>query len=58
MNGLYEIRCPGCGLLLMAIRGRAEVKCRKCKSMVLIDTEKTRRAIVIANTKKIAKSAG
>lgn len=57
MKGLYEIRCPGCGLLLMAIRGRAEVKCRKCKSMVLIDTERAAMA-VIAGTEKSAKSAG
>ena len=48
MKKLEQIRCPRCGLLLMAVRGRAEVKCRKCKSIVLIDTEEQEKVRILA----------
>lgn len=34
-----EIRCPECGRKLMNLNGQAQVKCPKCKALVIADTE-------------------
>lgn len=43
---LEEVRCPGvlpngvkCNRRLADINGQAQIKCPKCKSMVIVDTE-------------------
>ena len=43
---LEEVRCPGtltdgtrCNRRLAAIKGQAQIKCPKCKSLVPIDTD-------------------
>lgn len=39
MPGLEQIRCPVCNRRLMDVKGQAQVKCPKCRSLVAIDTE-------------------
>lgn len=39
MHILEEVRCPSCNRKLMELSGQAQVKCSKCKSMVIVDTE-------------------
>ena len=34
-----EVRCPDCGRKLMYLNGQAQVKCPKCKALVIADTE-------------------
>lgn len=36
---LEEVRCPSCNRKLMELSGQAQVKCSKCKSLVIVDTE-------------------
>ena len=32
-----EVRCPNCNRKLGNVDGRAEIKCQKCKSLILFD---------------------
>ncbi len=36
---LEQVRCPGCNRRLADINGQAQIKCPKCKSLVIVDTE-------------------
>jgi LSD1 subclass zinc finger protein len=44
---LDEIRCPGCGRKLMELNGYAQVKCPKCKSMIVANITDTERKVYI-----------
>lgn len=48
---MIDIRCPKCGRKLMEIKGQAQVniKCAKCKSIVIIDTSKNKSDIRLPN---------
>lgn len=39
MQVLEQVRCPQCNRRLVDLRGRAEIRCPKCKALVEIDTE-------------------
>ena len=47
---LDEVRCPVCKRKLMELKGKAQVKCTKCKSLVAVDT--TERKIYIINERQ------
>ena len=47
---LEEIRCPSCNRKLGNVRGQAQIKCSKCKSLIHIDTDM--RKIYIKETPK------
>ena len=36
---LEEVRCPDCNRMLGLIKGQAEIRCPKCKSTWMIDTD-------------------
>lgn len=48
---LEEVRCPGCKRKLMELKGQAQVKCTKCKSLVAVDTE-ARKVYIIQERRK------
>ena len=39
MQILEQIRCPRCHTRLADVKGQAQIKCRKCKALVEVDTE-------------------
>ncbi len=43
---LDEVRCPGCKRKLMELKGQAQVKCTKCKSLVAVDTNERKIYII------------
>ena len=47
---LEQVRCPMCNRLLGNIKGQAQIKCSKCKSLIYIDTDM--RKVYIAETRK------
>ncbi|MBQ3090836.1 MAG: hypothetical protein IJD21_09810 [Oscillospiraceae bacterium] len=57
MEQLRPVRCPGCGGLLMRLRGQAETKCRKCKRTIEINTEQRPMARWADETKSAGESA-
>ena len=48
---LDEVRCPVCKRKLMELKGTAQVKCTKCKSLVAVDTE-ARKIYIIRERQK------
>lgn len=43
---LEQIRCPICNRRLADLKGQAQIKCSKCKTLLEIDTEKRKINII------------
>jgi LSD1 subclass zinc finger protein len=35
---LEEVRCPRCDRMLTKLNGQAEIKCSRCKALIVVDT--------------------
>lgn len=35
---LDEVRCPRCDRMLAKLNGQAEIKCSRCKALIVVDT--------------------
>jgi len=42
---MNKVRCSKCGKLLGKIKGRAEIKCPRCKKINVINTERQKSAV-------------